>query len=173
VASPEPQPVKPAAVKPPPPKPVQQKSAPKAEPKPRVAAKPAETRSEQPTRVAAPTQERASERAQASAPASPANNIGRGRSDNDTNYRGLVAAHLARYKEYPADARNSGKTGTAAVTFTVGGSGGVASVSLARSSGIASIDQAVVSMVRRASPFPPPPGGRPQSFTVPVSFRLN
>jgi protein TonB len=173
VAVTPPEPVKPAEVKPvpPPPKPVQQKAAPK--PKQRVAARPVQTKSEQPTRTAAPTQERPSERARASAPASPANNIGRGRSDNDTNYRGLVAAHLARFKQYPSDARNSGKTGTAAVTFTVGGSGGVASVSLARSSGIASIDQEVVAMVRRASPFPPPPGGRPQSFTVPVSFRLN
>lgn len=174
VAPPEPQ--KPAEAKPvqqivPPPKPVQQK--PKPEIKPRVAARPVETKAEQPTRVAAPTRDKPSERARASAPASPANNIGRGRSDNDTNYRGIVAAHLARFKQYPADARSSGKTGTAAVTFTVGGNGGVASVSLARSSGVPSIDQEVVAMVRRASPFPPPPGGRPQSFTVPVGFRLN
>jgi protein TonB len=172
---PEQKPVKPAEAKP-----VQQKPAPKqvqAEPKPqpkqRVAAKPAETKAAEPARIAAPTKDRASERARASAPSSPANNVGVGRSDYDTNYRGLVAAHLARYKQYPADARSSGKTGTAAVTFSVGGGGGVTSVNLARGSGVASIDQEVVAMVRRASPFPAPPGGRPQSFTVPVSFRLN
>ena len=44
---------------------------------------------------------------------------------------------------------------------------------LARGSGIASIDQEVQTMVRRASPFPAPPSGRAQSFTVPVRFRLN
>jgi periplasmic protein TonB len=49
----------------------------------------------------------------------------------------------------------------------------VMSVRLAHGSGIASIDAEVQAMVRRASPFPPPSGGRSQSFTVPVSFRLN
>lgn len=156
----------------PPPKQVQQKPAPKAEPKQRVAARPAETKAAEPSRTAAPTRDRSSERARASAPSAVSNNIGLGRSDNASNYRGIVAAHLARYKQYPADARASGKTGTAAVTFTVGGSGGVTSVALARSSGVPSIDQEVVSMVRRASPFPPPPGGRPQSFTVPVGFAI-
>jgi colicin import membrane protein len=178
---PDEKPVKPAETKPvehkpavvqqhkPAPKPVQRK----VEPKQRAAAKPAETKAAEPSRIAAPTRERASNRARASTPSSPANNIGVGRSDNSTNYRGLVAAHLSRYKQYPADARASGRTGTAAVTFTITGGGGVASVSLARSSGVPSIDREVVAMVRRASPFPPPPGGRPQSFTVPVGFRLN
>jgi protein TonB len=160
------------AQQPPAPKQVQQKPAPKAEPKQRVAARPAETKAAEPSRIAAPTRDRASERARASAPANPANNLGVGRSDYDTNYRGLVAAHLARYKQYPADARSGGKGGTAAVTFTIGGSGAVASVGLARGSGVPSIDQEVVAMVRRASPFPAPPGGRPQSFTVPVNFSL-
>jgi protein TonB len=166
------------AVKPAEAKPVQQKPAPKQvqpkpEPKQRIAAKPAETKATEPTRTAAPTRDRASEQARASTPSNPANNIGVGRSDYDTNYRGLVAAHLARYKQYPADARSRGDRGTAAVTFSIGGGGGVTSVGLARSSGVASIDQEVVAMVRRASPFPAPPGGRPQRFTVPVSFHLN
>lgn len=165
-------------VKPPETKPVQQNPAPKQvqpkpEPRQRVAARPAETKAAAPARIAAPTREHASEQARASAPASPANNLGVGRSDYDTNYRGLVAAHLGRYRQYPADARSRGDRGTAAVTFSIGGGGGVTAVSLARSSGVPSIDQEVVAMVRRASPFPAPPGGRPQSFTVPVSFHLN
>ena len=163
---------KPAQQQKPAPKQVQQKPAPKAQPKQQIAARPAETKAAEPSRTAAPTRDRASERARASAPSAPANNIGLGRSDATSNYRGLVAAHLSRYKQYPADARASGKTGTAAVTFTIGGGGGVTSVALARSSGVPSIDQEVVSMVRRASPFPPPPGGRPQSFTVPVGFAI-
>jgi protein TonB len=178
--APSPEPARPIEPKPPQqnaaPKQVQRKAEPKiepkAEPKQRVAARPAETKAVEPSRIAAPTRDRASERAHASAPANPANNLGIGRSDYDTNYRGLVAAHLARYKQYPADARSGGKGGTAAVTFTIGGSGAVASVGLARSSGVPSIDQEVVAMVRRASPFPAPPGGRPQSFTVPVNFSL-
>ena len=99
--------------------------------------------------------------------------MGVGRSNNDTNYPGLVSAHLRRHQQYPADARSRGETGTASVTFGIGGSGSVTSVQLARSSGVGSIDQEVQAMVRRASPFPAPPGGRAQSFTIPVNFRLN
>jgi protein TonB len=77
-----------------------------------------------------------------------------------------VRAHLARYKQALGSS-----TGTATVSFTIGGSGGVAGVRLARGSGVAAIDQEVQAMVRRASPFPPPPGGRAQSFSIPVNFR--
>jgi protein TonB len=157
-------------------KPVEKKLDPKPEakkqsapPKPVKDAAPAKER----RRVAAPTREKPSRDAKASTPSTQANGIGIGRSSDDTNYRGLVSSHLARYKQYPADAKSRGSGGTASVSFTIGGSGGVTSVRLAHGSGIASIDTEVQAMVRRASPFPPPPGGRPQSFTVPVSFRLN
>ena len=110
------------------------------------------------------------------APASPqsvaSNSIGRGRSDADTNYRGLVSAHLARHKQFPADARSRGQQGSATISFSLDGGGRVTSVRLARGSGVASIDQETQAMVRRASPFPAPPSGRPVSFTVPVQFYL-
>jgi colicin import membrane protein len=99
--------------------------------------------------------------------------VGVGRSDRDTNYPGLVSAHLRRYRQYPADARNRGDQGTAAVSFGLDSGGRVTSARLVRGSGITSIDQEVQAMVRRASPFPAPPDGRPRSFTVPVNFRLN
>jgi protein TonB len=108
----------------------------------------------------------------ASAPATSAAGVGRGRSDVDTNYQGLVAAHLARYKRFPADARSRGDQGVASVSFSLDGGGRVTSVALVRGSGVASLDQEVRAMVHRASPFPAPPTGRPISFTVPVSFRL-
>jgi protein TonB len=108
----------------------------------------------------------------AGAPATSANGVGRGRSDADTNYQGLVAAHLARYKRFPADARGRGDQGVASVSFSLDGGGRVTSVALVRGSGVASLDQEVQAMVHRASPFPAPPSGRPMSFTVPVSFRL-
>jgi periplasmic protein TonB len=44
--------------------------------------------------------------------------IGRGRSDDDTNDRGIIAAHLARDKQFPA-ARGRVDEGNPAVTFTV------------------------------------------------------
>ena len=151
-------------------KPVEKRPEPKpAPPKPVKDAKPAHEQH----RIAAPTRDKAAKEAKASTPSSQANNVGVGRSNDDTNYPGLVSAHLRRYQQYPADARSRGDQGTASVTFGIGSSGGVTSVRLARSSGVGSIDQEVQAMVRRASPFPPPPGGRAQTFTVPVNFRLN
>jgi protein TonB len=108
----------------------------------------------------------------ASTPSVASNSIGHGRSDASSNYRGIVAAHLARYKQFPSDARSRGDQGTATVTFGLDGGGRVTSVRLARGSGVASIDQETQAMVRRASPFPAPPDGRAQSFTVPVQFYL-
>ncbi len=110
--------------------------------------------------------------AAASNPTAGSNSVGRGRSGLDTNYRGVVAAHLARFKQYPSDARSRGDQGTPTVSFSLSGSGSVTSVRLVRGSGVSSIDSEATAMVRRASPFPAPPSGRSQSFTVPVSFHL-
>ena len=101
-----------------------------------------------------------------------ASGVGRGRSDSSATYNGRVSAHLARHKQYPAAARSAGSQGTATVSFSLDGGGRVTSARLAGGSGIASIDQEAVAMVRRASPFPAPPDGRGRSFTVPVRFNL-
>jgi protein TonB len=124
-------------------------------------------------RIDAPTREHANKQAKASTPSSAANNVGVGRSDADSNYAGLVSAHLRRHQQYPADARSRGEQGVATVSFSLDGGGRVTSARLARGSGIASIDTEVQAMVRRASPFPAPPSGRGASFTVPVRFQLN
>jgi protein TonB len=139
------------------------------QPKPIANAAPARER----RRIEAPTKEHATEQAKASAPSTAANNVGVGRSDADSNYAGLVSAHLRRHQQYPSEARSRGDQGTATVSFSLDGGGRVTSSNLARGSGIASIDQEVQAMVRRSSPFPAPPSGRAVSFTVPVSFRLN
>jgi TonB family protein len=125
-------------------------------------------------RIAAPTDKKAAQkkRVAAATPTDAASGIGRGRSDNSANYNGRVAAHLARHKQYPASARASGAQGVATVSFSIDGGGRVTSARLARGSGHAAIDQEVVAMARRASPFPPPPDGRGRNFTVPVRFNL-
>jgi protein TonB len=109
----------------------------------------------------------------ASAPAVPsASGVGRGRSSPDANYPSLVAAHLARHKQFPAEARRRRQQGSASVTFSIDGTGRVTEVRLVGSAGSAILDREAQSMVRRASPFPPPPAGLPRSFTVPVSFSM-
>lgn len=125
-------------------------------------------------RIDAPTQKDAAqaETSAAAAPSDAASGVGRGRSDATANYSGSVAAHLARHKRYPAAARKAGAQGVATVSFTVDGGGLVTSVALASGSGVAAIDQEVVAMVRRASPFPAPPDGQSRNFTVPVRFNI-
>jgi protein TonB len=165
---PDEKPVEPTATPAPPvPKPVEQKQQPdpkpvKTTPKPVKDAK----RDTERRRVDAPTRDKAVKQAKASNPSVAASSVGVGRSSNDSNYKGTVWAHLARYKQ-PV----GGSTGSAAVSFTISGSGSVSGVRLARSSGVAAIDQEVQAMVRRASPFPRPPNGRSEAFTAPVSFR--
>ena len=87
-------------------------------------------------------------------------------------WQSRLLSHLERRKRYPASARRARKQGTAYVRFSIDANGNVASVSLARSSGVAELDQEVVAMVRRASPVPAPPPGVNRTIMVPVRFSL-
>jgi TonB family protein len=107
----------------------------------------------------------------ASAPA--ASSIGRGRMAGDANYQGLIAARLARFKRFPPEARRRREHGSALVSFTIDGKGRVTLVRLVRGTGFAALDDEAQAMVRRASPFPPPPRGAEMNFSAPVSFHLN
>ncbi|MCG6204634.1 energy transducer TonB [Rhodopseudomonas sp. HC1] len=91
------------------------------------------------------------------------------------SYRQRLAAHLQRYKRYPAEARAAGQQGTATLVFTVGRSGQVLGASLARSSGNAALDAETLAMVRRAEPLPAFPPELTQAslrISVPVSFSV-
>ncbi len=81
-------------------------------------------------------------------------------------WRGMVIAHLERFKRYPG-----GGGGTSSVAFTIDRSGRVLSARLIRSSGSTSLDQEAAALPRRASPVPPPPSNVPGGtvlLTVPV-----
>jgi protein TonB len=89
------------------------------------------------------------------------------------SYRALALAHLARFKRYPNDARDRNVVGVAVVRFTLSPHGEVVAVALARSSGAASLDEATLAMVRRASPFPPmTDGASGMSITAGVDYNL-
>lgn len=79
-----------------------------------------------------------------------------------------VSRRLNNAKRYPRAA--GGATGTAVVRFTIAANGGLAGVSLIRSSGNPALDQAAVDAVSRAAPFPPPPSGASTGLGVPVDF---
>lgn len=88
-------------------------------------------------------------------------------------------ADVARYpsqvigKLRSALRRASGQAGEVVVRFTVLGNGQLAGISVARSSGNGSTDQAGIALVQRAAPFPPIPAGAGRSdwtFDVPLAF---
>jgi periplasmic protein TonB len=87
-------------------------------------------------------------------------------------YRGEVMGRLQSFKRYPQAARARGAQGNPAVTFSIDASGRVLSVSLTRSSGDPDIDAESLAMVRRASPFPPPPPGAPRAFSAGLNFHF-
>jgi protein TonB len=95
-----------------------------------------------------------------------------GGSADVTSYKSRVFAHLQRYKSYPSGASRAGLR-AATVHFVLSASGSVTSASLGQSSGAAAFDQAALSMVRRASPFPPIPSGLGSSlsFNAPIRFQ--
>lgn len=86
---------------------------------------------------------------------------------------GSIAGYAARVRARVFSNRPSGggAHGVATVSFAVSRSGGLSYVHLARSSGNAALDRAALSAVRRAAPFPPPPGGTAPRFSIPFTFR--
>lgn len=83
-----------------------------------------------------------------------------------SNYPGKVYAKIRRTRQ-----RAAGGRGTVRVRFSIGGSGGLAGVSVAASSGSASVDRAAVDHIRRAAPFPAPPPGAQRRFVIPIEIR--
>lgn len=88
------------------------------------------------------------------------------------DYRGAVAAHLRRYRQYPSGANAANEQGIPLVSFSLNASGRVTSARVARSSGYRSLDAGALAIVYRAQPFPTPPPGALMTFTVPFNFNL-
>ena len=73
-------------------------------------------------------------------------------------------------KRYPSSAK--GASGAATISFAIDRSGRLVSARLVGSSGSPALDAEAVAIVRRSSPFPPPPAGVAGGhFSKPVNFR--
>jgi protein TonB len=91
-------------------------------------------------------------------------------------WQGQIVAKLERLKQYPESAREAGEQGVVYVRFRLDRSGNVISVSLTTSSGYDDLDDEVLALVERASPFPAPPSGVSDAkleMVVPVTFDLS
>lgn len=86
-------------------------------------------------------------------------------------YTALVQARVLANKPSGSSIASVTRTGGAVtVSFGISGSGSLTYVRVVRSSGQSGLDQASLAAVRRSGPFPPPPGGQPQSFSFPFQF---
>jgi protein TonB len=83
-------------------------------------------------------------------------------SDHATKVRQTLGRHT------PKSVRTSGSV---TVSFAIDGGGRLRSARVSRSSGKAQLDQTALAIVRKAGPFPRPPGGGQRSYTITVNFR--
>jgi protein TonB len=77
------------------------------------------------------------------------------------NVRAAIGRHRPRV----------GGGGSATVAFSIGPGGGLQGVKIVRSSGKPAADQAAIATVRAAAPFPPPPAGINNTFSIQIYFR--
>jgi len=90
-------------------------------------------------------------------------------------YLAQVRRRLVNSRKYPPAARSQKLEGVATVSFILTPDGRVLSSRLVNSSGHTILDDEVMALVRRVSPFPARPKGLPQdnlSLTVPIQFSL-
>jgi periplasmic protein TonB len=86
-----------------------------------------------------------------------------------------LAAHLGRFKRYPATARSRGEQGTATVAFTIDRDGRLLSSRIVQSSGSSLLDEETLALLARAQPVPKPPITAPDSalsLVVPLRFDI-
>jgi len=82
---------------------------------------------------------------------------------------------LERYKRYPSGARDAHQEGIVYLRFTMDRTGRVLSAQIAKSSGVAALDEEVSELIQRAQPLPAPPPevpGAQITLTLPVQFAI-
>jgi protein TonB len=87
-----------------------------------------------------------------------------------------VISHLNRHKRYPDNAMARSRQGEVVVEFTLDRAGGVVASRIVRSSGSTPLDEEVLDLLRRASPFPALPAhisGATYNCIMPVRFRID
>jgi TonB family protein len=92
------------------------------------------------------------------------------------DYSHRIRALIERHKKYPLAARKMGVQGSVVVSFSLDSHGELRVVSLAKSSGDSTLDNAGMRAVRNVGKFPPPPRpvmqGDEVSFRIPITFAI-
>jgi periplasmic protein TonB len=88
-------------------------------------------------------------------------------------WRATLAAHVQRFKRYPAEAVGRHVHGTTMVRFTMDRKGAIVGAEIVSRSGVEVLDRESLSLIARAAPLPPPPrhiAGSHFTFTIPIRF---
>jgi len=91
------------------------------------------------------------------------------------SYQDLVAKQIARSKRYPERALKRRKTGEGSIRLEISADGSVSQMTILRSTNTPILDDELLAMVKRASPFPAFPRDLRKdrvAFVIPVEFRL-
>ncbi|MEM6825815.1 MAG: TonB family protein [Pseudomonadota bacterium] len=83
-----------------------------------------------------------------------------------SNYAGEVMRRISRVRKPRVNVR-----GTAVIRFSVSSSGGIAALSIAKSSGSNRLDSAALDVIKKAAPFPTPPPGAGRDFRIEIEGR--
>jgi len=90
-------------------------------------------------------------------------------------YLAMVRLRIERHKQYPSTAKTRQIEGEVVIHFVITAEGNVEAVRVAKSSGYSILDQAGLTAVRDAAPFPKPPAELFKSkipIQVPIVFEL-
>ncbi len=101
----------------------------------------------------------------------PTPHIGRFTQAASNAYMARILGHLQRFRRYPAAAH--GAVGTVMVRFVLNRTGEVIKTEVTKSSGNSVLDQEALTILRRASPFPPFPAAKPGAddfYIAPLKF---
>jgi len=91
------------------------------------------------------------------------------------DYLDMVRLKIENHKQYPPFSRQRNIEGVVTVAFTIGPNGFISGLSVVKSSGFASLDDAALLAVNRAAPFLPPPDKyfeQKVRVKVPIAFEL-
>tara|TARA_R110000751_G_scaffold134494_1_gene236932 strand:+ start:1410 stop:2162 length:753 start_codon:yes stop_codon:yes gene_type:complete len=103
-------------------------------------------------------------------------NTSGGQSGATKSYYSMLASKLARNKRYPSASRRRGEEGTATLFFVVARDGSVSQASIRTSSGSRRLDDAVLDMLKRATPLPAFSDDMTEqqlTIAIPVEFKLS
>ena len=94
------------------------------------------------------------------------------------NYESILITWLNKHKKYPNIARRRGYEGSVILTFEIDANGNLLFYQIKKASKHDSLNNAVISMIKKASPMPPVPNELRSnqskfSYTVPIHFVLN